>query len=33
VRDVAIGYDSSEDARLEGLVKTLLAEPPPSATP
>jgi thiol-disulfide isomerase/thioredoxin len=30
VRDVAIGYDSSEDARLEGLVRTLLAEPPPS---
>ncbi len=30
VRDVAIGYDSSEDARLEGLVRTLLAEPVPS---
>jgi thiol-disulfide isomerase/thioredoxin len=31
VRDVAIGYDSSEDARLEGLVRTLLAEPPPAS--
>jgi thiol-disulfide isomerase/thioredoxin len=30
VRDVAIGYDSSEDARLEGLVRTLLAEPAPN---
>jgi thiol-disulfide isomerase/thioredoxin len=30
VRDVAIGYDSGEDARLEGLVRTLLAEPVPS---
>jgi thiol-disulfide isomerase/thioredoxin len=30
VRDVAIGYDSSEDARLEALVRTLLAEPPPA---
>jgi thiol-disulfide isomerase/thioredoxin len=26
VRDVSVGYDPSEDARLEGLVKTLLAE-------
>jgi thiol-disulfide isomerase/thioredoxin len=33
VRDVAIGYDSTEDARLEGLVRTLLAEPPPSPAP
>jgi thiol-disulfide isomerase/thioredoxin len=29
VRDVAIGYDSSEDARLEQTVRTLLAEPNP----
>jgi thiol-disulfide isomerase/thioredoxin len=27
VRDVAIGYDPSEDARLEALVRSLLAEP------
>jgi thiol-disulfide isomerase/thioredoxin len=33
VRDVAIGYDSSEDARLESLVRSLLAEPPPSPSP
>ena len=30
VRDVAIGYDSSEDARLEASVRTLLAEQAPS---
>jgi thiol-disulfide isomerase/thioredoxin len=30
VRDVAIGYDSSEDARLDSLVRSLLAEPPPA---
>jgi hypothetical protein len=30
VRDVAVGYDSSEDARLENMVRTLLAEPAPS---
>ncbi len=30
VRDVAIGYDSSEDARLESSVRSLLAEPPPT---
>jgi thiol-disulfide isomerase/thioredoxin len=30
VRDVTIGYDSSEDSRLEGLVRTLLAEPVPN---
>jgi thiol-disulfide isomerase/thioredoxin len=29
VRDVAIGYDSSEDARLEGSLRALLAEPAP----
>jgi hypothetical protein len=27
VRDVSIGYDSSEDARLESTVRALLAEP------
>jgi thiol-disulfide isomerase/thioredoxin len=31
VRDVAIGYDSSEDARLESSVRSLLAEPAPAA--
>ena len=30
VRDVAVGYDSSEDARLESSVRTLLAEQAPS---
>jgi thiol-disulfide isomerase/thioredoxin len=30
VRDVAIGYDSSEDARLESTVRSLLAEQTPS---
>jgi thiol-disulfide isomerase/thioredoxin len=30
VRDVAIGYDSSEDSRLEALVRTLLTEPAPN---
>jgi thiol-disulfide isomerase/thioredoxin len=30
VRDVAVGYDSSEDARLENMVRTLLAEPAPA---
>jgi thiol-disulfide isomerase/thioredoxin len=30
VRDVAVGYDSSEDARLESMVRTLLAEPAPT---
>jgi thiol-disulfide isomerase/thioredoxin len=30
VRDVAVGYDSSEDARLENSVRTLLAEQAPS---
>jgi thiol-disulfide isomerase/thioredoxin len=30
VRDVAIGYDSSEDARLEGSVRKLLAEQAPA---
>jgi thiol-disulfide isomerase/thioredoxin len=30
VRDVAIGYDSGEDARLESMVRTLLAEPAPA---
>jgi thiol-disulfide isomerase/thioredoxin len=30
VRDVAVGYDSSEDARLENSVRTLLAERPPA---
>jgi thiol-disulfide isomerase/thioredoxin len=30
VRDVAIGYDSSEDARLEARVQTLLAEQAPA---
>jgi hypothetical protein len=30
VRDVAIGYDSSEDARLESSVRKLLAEQAPS---
>jgi len=29
VRDVAIGYDSSEDARLDSSVRALLAEPAP----
>ncbi len=29
VRDVAIGYDTGEDARLDSLVRTLLAEPIP----
>jgi thiol-disulfide isomerase/thioredoxin len=27
VRDVAVGYDPAEDARLEAMVRTLLAEP------
>jgi thiol-disulfide isomerase/thioredoxin len=30
VRDVAIGYDSSEDAHLEDAVRALLAEPAPN---
>ena len=30
VRDVAIGYDSSDDARLEGSVRKLLAEQAPA---
>jgi thiol-disulfide isomerase/thioredoxin len=30
VRDVAIGYDSSEDARLDSAIRTLLAEPAPA---
>jgi len=30
VRDVSVGYDPSEDARLESLVKTLLAEAAPT---
>jgi thiol-disulfide isomerase/thioredoxin len=30
VRDVAIGYDSSEDARLDSSVRALLAEPAPT---
>ena len=30
VRDVAVGYDPSEDARLEANVKALLAEPAPA---
>jgi thiol-disulfide isomerase/thioredoxin len=30
VRDVAVGYDSSEDARLENSVRTLLAEQAPA---
>jgi thiol-disulfide isomerase/thioredoxin len=30
VRDVAIGYDSGEDARLDSMVRTLLAEPAPT---
>jgi thiol-disulfide isomerase/thioredoxin len=30
VRDVAVGYDSSEDARLESSVRALLAERPPA---
>jgi thiol-disulfide isomerase/thioredoxin len=30
VRDVAIGYDPGEDARLDGLVRALLAEAPPA---
>jgi thiol-disulfide isomerase/thioredoxin len=30
VRDVAVGYDSSEDARLDSSLRTLLAEPPPT---
>ena len=30
VRDVAIGYDPGEDARLEATVRTLLAEPAPA---
>ncbi len=30
VRDVAIGYDSSEDARLDSSVRSLLAEPSPA---
>jgi thiol-disulfide isomerase/thioredoxin len=30
VRDVAIGYDPGQDAEVEALVKTLLAEPVPS---
>jgi thiol-disulfide isomerase/thioredoxin len=31
VRDVAIGYDPGQDAEVEALVKTLLAEPAPSS--
>jgi thiol-disulfide isomerase/thioredoxin len=30
VRDVSVGYDPGQDAAVEGLVKTLLAEPPPT---
>ncbi|HEY6463298.1 MAG TPA: redoxin domain-containing protein [Polyangiaceae bacterium] len=30
VRDVAIGYDPSEDARLESMVRALVAEPAPA---
>jgi thiol-disulfide isomerase/thioredoxin len=30
VRDVAIGYDSGEEARLDSMVRTLLAEPAPT---
>lgn len=30
VRDVAVGYDSSEDARLESSVRSLLAERAPA---
>jgi hypothetical protein len=30
VRDVSVGYDPSEDARLENTVKTLLAEAAPT---
>jgi thiol-disulfide isomerase/thioredoxin len=30
VRDVSVGYDPGQDAAVEGLVKTLLAEPPPA---
>jgi thiol-disulfide isomerase/thioredoxin len=30
VRDVAVGYDDGQEARIEGLVKDLLAEPAPT---
>ncbi len=30
VRDVAVGYDSSEDARLESSIRSLLAEQAPT---
>ncbi len=30
VRDIVVGYDPSHDARIEGMVKTLLAEPAPT---
>jgi thiol-disulfide isomerase/thioredoxin len=30
IRDVSIGYDPGEDARLDGIVKSLLAEAPPT---
>lgn len=30
VRNVAVGYDPGQDAKVEGLVKTLLAEPKPA---
>ncbi|HZU85506.1 MAG TPA: redoxin domain-containing protein [Polyangiaceae bacterium] len=33
VRDVAIGYDPAENARLEGSVRALLAEAPPADAP
>ncbi len=32
VRDVAIGYDPSEDPRLEGSIRALLTEPAPPAS-
>jgi thiol-disulfide isomerase/thioredoxin len=30
VRDVTVGYDPSEDGRLDGTIRALLAEPAPS---
>jgi thiol-disulfide isomerase/thioredoxin len=30
VRDLAVGYDPGQDARVEGILKSLLAEPAPS---
>jgi thiol-disulfide isomerase/thioredoxin len=30
VRDVSVGYDPGQDAQVEGLLKTLLAEPAPA---